>query len=243
MNYTGEKFSQTEAQAIMAQARAHLRWRPETQRRDGESTQRRDRADRIVTKTIDNAVIPTSTSEPLPAQDSTTASWVEWIDARIDAAIAAAIDDLTPALIKMFDNAHDRVQEALDARDAKIQAVRDEIEVKIGLGRKLARAKAEIEQLRERAPSYESELAALRGQIEKQQKIILRLRGEASHLAYRQQQLDSEQQRNKREISVTAVKVTSIGSTTREILESLRQDGYDWLGEVPTLPARPGLVS
>ena len=231
MNYTGEKFSQTEAQAIMAQARAHLRWRPETQRRDGESTQRRDRADRIVTKTIDNAVIPTSTSEPLPAQDSTTASWVEWIDARIDAAIAAAIDDLTPALIKMFDNAHDRVQEALDARDAKIQAVRDEIEVKIGLGRKLARAKAEIEQLRERAPSYESELAALREKTERQERLITRLRGQASQLEFGQRKLESERWKDRQQASMTMTKVTVFGEQTTSVLRRLCEEaGIDLLG-------------
>ena len=63
----------------------------------------------------------------------------------------------------------------------------------------------------------------LREQVEKQQKIISRLRGEASQLAYRQQQLDSEQQKNKHEISVTAVKVTSIGSTTVNL-----SDAWGW---------------
>jgi hypothetical protein len=44
--------------------------------------------------------------------------------------------------------------------------------------------------------------------------------------------LDAEQQKNRREVTLTAVQVTAIGAQTRTALEALRENGFDlW---VPT---------
>jgi predicted RNase H-like nuclease (RuvC/YqgF family) len=139
-------------------------------------------------------------------------------------------------------------QQALDRRGAEIRllrrelrTLRDEFDAKLNLKAELAAARDEIEQLRRRSPDFKAELDNLRAQVARQEKLISRLRGQATELAYAQKQLDAEQRSVKREISLTEITVSSIGSATREILEGLRQDGYDWLGEVPTLPARSGL--
>jgi hypothetical protein len=230
MNYTGEKFTEAEAAAIMARARANiLLGRAENLRqRDGEIMRRQDGADGqrdFVVKTRDNArVLPSAPDAPVPQQGAET----------LEEAVGQVI-------AKLFDRVYDDFEAALDKRDAEIKLLREQIDIEIKLDRKLAKLKSELAEARRQQPSFEAELTALREKVAKQEKTITRLRGEASQLAYRQQQLDSQQQKNKHEISVTAVKVTSIGSATREILQGLRQDG--WLGEMPNLPARPGFLS
>jgi peptidoglycan hydrolase CwlO-like protein len=62
--------------------------------------------------------------------------------------------------------------------------------LKLNLKSELAAARAEVEELRQWAPSFESELNGLREQVAKQQKIISRLRAEHSVLDYQQKQLD-----------------------------------------------------
>jgi hypothetical protein len=124
MRYTGTKYSQAEAEAIMATARAtsaavradQRRWKAERQQRDG--------AD-FVCKTITNARV--AEPEPAPVQQSMsaeTASWVDWVDARIDEKCAAVIKAVDEALGKMFDTQHEQIQQALDRRDAKIEDLR-----------------------------------------------------------------------------------------------------------------------
>jgi chromosome segregation ATPase len=203
MRYTGTKYSQMEAEAIMSSARATSaavradvqRWRAEQQQRAG--------ANRFVTKTTDFARVADA-----PAQETTmdaqTASWVAWVDARIEAKFNAVIEAVDQALGKMFDMQHEEIQSALDRRDAKIQAVRDEIEIKIGLGRKLARLKAEVAEARAMQPNFEAELASLREQNAKQEKTILRLRTEQSILQYQQKQLDAELSKMKRNSAASA---------------------------------------
>jgi chromosome segregation ATPase len=188
--------------------------------------------------------------------------WAE-VDRRIQEKFDNAIAAAGEALGELLDKQHESLQAALDRRDRAIQALRDEVEIKIGLGRKLARlkaeaaearqqarereleslqrelgtlrneielklnlkselaaARAEIEDLRQRAPSYEAELAGLREKAEKQAKLITRLRSEQSQLAYAQKKLDVEQQKDRREVKLTAVQLTAIGGQTREVLES-----------------------
>ena len=152
--------------------------------------------------------------------------WRE-VDARIEEKINAAMEVCAEEVVKLLNKEHDRVQAGLDQRDAKIQALRDEVEIKIGLSRKLARLKGEVEQARQRQPDFEAELASLREQNEKQQKLITRLRSEQSQLSYAQGQLEKQQQKSHTELKMTAIEVTSVGSATRAVLQRMQEEGFD----------------
>jgi len=95
---------------------------------------------------------------------------------------------------------------------------------------------AEVEELRQRSPSFQSELAALREKVEKQEKTISRLRGEQSQLAYAQKQLDAEQQKNRHEVSLTAVQMTVFGQRTEKILRELYENGFNVAEEIQSPP-------
>jgi chromosome segregation ATPase len=128
--------------------------------------------------------------------------------------------------------------QALDERDREIENLRREIKLlrdEVGLERGLSKLKNEVAAAREQAPNFKSELDDLKSTIEKHAKLITRLRGEASELRYAQQQLDSQQQKNRQEVSLTAVKLTAIGAQTRTVLEALRENGFDlWEMESPS---------
>jgi biopolymer transport protein ExbD len=47
-----------------------------------------------------------------------------------------------------------------------------------------------------------------------------------------QKQLDAEQQKNRQQVSLTAVKMTAFGEQTREVLERLRENGFDLVEEM-----------
>jgi chromosome segregation ATPase len=109
----------------------------------------------------------TEVRQVVPAPDD---YWAE-IDRRIEEKFNVVIKAVDEVLGKMFDAQHENIQAALDRRDAKIQALRDEIEIKIGLGRKLARFKAEVAEARQQArerelESLQRELGTLRNEIE-----------------------------------------------------------------------------
>src|SRR5262249_23680402 len=128
----------------------------------------------------------------------------------------------------------------LEGLRCEVGTLRSEIDVKLKLADELAAARGEIKALRQRAPSFESELAGLREQVAKQEKTIRRLRGEQSQLAYAQKQLDAEQQKNRQQVSLTVTQMTaSIGAQTREILHRLQENGFD-LGE---MESPSGLIS
>jgi chromosome segregation ATPase len=228
MRYTGTKYSQTEAEAIMSSARATVRLCENLQQRDG--------THRFVTKTLDHARVAEPKPAPQPQQmEAQTASWVEWVDGRIEQMRDFILDTVGQALGELLDKEHASFQVALDKRDRAIEMLRDEIEIKIGLGRKLAKLKAEVAEAQQQAPNFKAELDGLQEQVAKQQKIISRLRGEQSQLAYAQKQLDSEQQKNRQQVSLTAVKLTTIGAQTRTALEALRENGFDlWEMESPS---------
>jgi chromosome segregation ATPase len=133
-------------------------------------------------------------------------------------------------------------QEALARRDEKIRnlrrelaTLRTELGVRLKLAAELTAARSEIEELRQRAPNFKAELARLQEEVAKQQKTIVRLRGQNSILEYQQKRLDAEQQKNRREVSLTVTQMTaSIGAQTREILHRLQENGFDlWEMESP----------
>ena len=79
-------------------------------------------------------------------------------------------------------------------------------------------------------------MESLRKQVARQEKVISRLRGEQSQLAYAQQQLDAEQQKGRREVTLTAVQLTAFGEQTREVLQRLRESGVDFEDWAPMGP-------
>jgi septal ring factor EnvC (AmiA/AmiB activator) len=227
MRYTGKKYSETEAAAIMATARATVagvhadmqRWRAEQQQRDG--------AD-FVCKTITNARVADA---PPQQMDATTASWVEWVDARIEAKFNAVIEAVDQALGKMFDTQHEEIQSALDRRDAKIQALRDEVDIKLGLKAKVARLKAEVAEARQQAPNFKTELARLQDEVDKQQKTIVRLRAQNSTLEYQQRLTDAQLAKMKREAASPAAVVEFETSSSRLTVGNLHPDAANALRE------------
>jgi chromosome segregation ATPase len=189
-----------------------LQWR-------AEDAQRRDDAGRLATKTTDTARVPA----PEPAPDA-----------------EPVLDDYSESIFeavgKVIASERNNVQAALDRRDVEIKALRREIKLlrdEIGLERGLAKLKTEVAEARALQPNFEGKLAVLQGQVEKQQKTIVRLRAEQSQLAYRQEQLDAQEQKNRQQVTLTAVQLTSIGAQTRTALEALRENGFD-LGEMPS---------
>jgi hypothetical protein len=226
MKYTGTKYSQIEAEAIMATARATVAGVHADQRRWKAERQQRDGAD-FVCKTVDHARV--ADAPPQQTMDATTASWVEWVDARIEAKCAAVIEVVDEVLGKMFDAQHDKIQSALDKRDAKIQALRDEIDVKLSLARKVARLKTEVAEARQQAPDFKAELARLQAEVEKQQKTIVRLRGQNSILEYQQKQQDAQLSKIRRETAPSGAVVQLETSSSRITLQSLHPDAADAL--------------
>jgi chromosome segregation ATPase len=96
--------------------------------------------------------------------------WAE-VDRRIEEKLNVILEAAGEAIGKLLDKQHESLQSALDRRDRAIQALRDEIEIKIGLGRKLARFKTELDQARQQArerelESLQRELGTLRNEIE-----------------------------------------------------------------------------
>jgi chromosome segregation ATPase len=138
----------------------------------------------------------------------------------------------------LLDQQHGRIQEALDRRDAKIEDLRREIEIKLGLKAKLARAQREIAEARAQAPNFKTELDGLREKVAKQEKLITRLRGQASQLEFGQRKLESAQHKDRREATLTVTKLTTFGQQTRTVLEALRENGFEFdLGEMES-PSR-----
>jgi hypothetical protein len=103
-----------------------------------------------VCKTIDDARVTDA-----PAQEATTdaqtASWVEWIDGRIDGWIEqekdAILEAVGEALAQLLDKASADTQRALDKRDRELEGLRREIKLlrdEVGLERGLAKLKVEV---------------------------------------------------------------------------------------------------
>ena len=95
--------------------------------------------------------------QAVPAPDD---YWAE-VDRRIEEKLIAAIKAMDQGLTELLDQQHASIQEALDRRDAAIQALRNEIEIKLGLGRKLARLKAEVAEARQQARDRELESSSV----------------------------------------------------------------------------------
>jgi hypothetical protein len=110
------------------------------------------------------------------------------------------------------------------ALDHAIAQLNQRFEVEIGLGKKLARAEREISAARERQPNFEAELVSLREENVKQQKLITRLRGQASQHEYALKKLDAAQMKDRRETSLVATQVTVFGERTASVLRSLCEE-------------------
>jgi hypothetical protein len=220
------KFTAAEAREIMAKARAtvrqveadQLQWAEDRCRWETEALRQREGADRLVVKTVRHARVPAPDPAPAPAQAA------EW-------PVDVIFDTVGQAVGKLLDKVYDDFELALARRDREIKALGDRIEIEVGLSRKLVRAQAAIDRARKQQPNFEAELNGLREKIAKHEKTITRLRGEQSTLEYRQGQLDAEQQKNRHEVRLTAVEITSVGSATRAVLERLRENGVDFIEE------------
>jgi chromosome segregation ATPase len=161
----------------------------------------------------------------------TQAGWVEWIDARVETKSKYILEVVKEAFNQFTDEQYKSFQAALDRRDHAIQALRDEVEIKIGLSRKLARLKAEIAEARQQAPNFKAELTGLQEEIAKQQKTIVHLRAENSTLEYRQKEFDGELSRMKREATSPSAVVEFETSSSRITVGNLHPDAANALRE------------
>lgn len=96
--------------------------------------------------------------------------------------------------------------------------MRDEV----ALERGLAALKTEVAEARRLQPNFEGKLNVLQGQIEKVQKTTSRLRAEQSTLEFKQRKV----------VQDTTVKLTGIGKQTREVLQRLRENGFELMDEM-----------
>ena len=71
-------------------------------------------------------------------------------------------------------------------------------------------------------------MASLREENAKQAKLILRLRGQTSQLEFAQKQIETEQTKNRQQVTLTAAQLSTIGGQTRQVLEELRANGIDF---------------
>jgi len=142
---------------------------------------------------------------------------------------------LVEALGEVIASERRDVREALEKRDREIKllrrqvrALQDEVDLRLKLADELSACRGEIEELRQRAPSYKSELASLRETVEKQAKLITRLRGQMSQVDYAQRQLEAAQRKDRYEATLTVTQLSAVGSATREVLDRLRAEGVDF---------------
>jgi hypothetical protein len=211
MRYVGQKFTQAQAEQIMATARGHLR-----EYRQHGSTDRHDDVGRYVVKTIENARIDPPIPEPEPdllAPESDE-----------EAGIFNVVEDVMGMAVARLQH---EFEAALAKRDAEIQQLNQRFEIELALSKKLARVQREIDQARQRQPNFESELTSLREENAKQQKLISRLRGRLSQLEFQQKKLESEQQHGRQQLKVTSVELTNVSGVTRTVLERLQEEGID----------------
>jgi chromosome segregation ATPase len=156
--------------------------------------------------------------------DAQTASWVEWVDARIEEKLNGVIKAMDQELTELLDKQHEQIQAALDQRDRAIQRLRDEVEVKLSLGRKVARLKAEIAEARAMQPNFEGKLNVLEDRVEKVSKQTSRVRTEQSILGYQQKQLDAELSQMKRNSAASAAVVEFETSSSHITVGNLHPD-------------------
>jgi predicted RNase H-like nuclease (RuvC/YqgF family) len=257
MRYTEAQAKQImlEARATIAGVRAdQLRWRAEgTRQRDGAIrfvTKTNDCG--LV------AVPDPAPPQQSPIADEQTMDAVEWllgqVVARLQQDFEQALEKRDREIrslrreIKMLrdevglerglENLKAQVDEARQqARNHEVESLqrelgtlRNEIELKLSLKSDLAAARTEVEELRQRAPSFEHQLNGLQGHIEKVQKTTLRLRAEHSTLEYQQKQLDAELSQMKRKAASAAV-VEFETSTSRITVGNLHPDAANALRE------------
>jgi hypothetical protein len=151
----------------------------------------------------------------------------------IDMRIEQSRDVITEAVGEVIGSERGDFQRALARSDAEIQtlkrevaSLRSEVDLKLKLKGELAAARAEVEELRQRAPSFKAELASLREKAEKQAKLITRLRGQASVLEHGQSQLEKQQTHQR--LEMTSIEVSSVGSATRAVFQRLRDSGVEF---------------
>jgi predicted RNase H-like nuclease (RuvC/YqgF family) len=160
--------------------------------------------------------------------------------AHVDDRIAQSQNVITEATGEVIASERRDLQAALKKRDDQInllrrelRTLRTEVDVKLKLAGELAAAQVEIAALRQRAPSFEAELVGLRETVEKQQKMITRLLSQQSQLEFAQKQVEAAQQKDRREVTLTAVQLTAFGQQTRQVLEQLRDAGVDFENWAP----------
>jgi hypothetical protein len=150
---------------------------------------------------------------------ATGADFFGHVDERIARTTAAIYKNVANAIDMLIDRLHESVQRALDARDREIKLLRDEVAVARGL----AKLKAEVKQARRQAPDFTAELANLRKEAARQERIIRRLLGE-------QCLLDFGLRQTEKRMTATTRELTDVGTATREVLARLQADGFDIVG-------------
>jgi chromosome segregation ATPase len=148
------------------------------------------------------------------------------VDARIEqrcSGIVATLGTLSESLVTQ-----QKVnQAALDQHDREIKGLRNEIEVRITLDRKLARTQRALEAAQRRQPNFEAELNALQEKFDQSTTEIAALKKQLLRVRGEQSQLDFGLKQTEKRMTLTSIEVSSIGAQTRTALEALREIG-DW---------------
>jgi septal ring factor EnvC (AmiA/AmiB activator) len=214
MRYTGTKFTEQEAEQIMRETRVRLAEKPKP-RADG--MRRRDHGADVVYKTNADAHEPAAEVSVADAQTS----WAEWVDARVYGLLEV-----------MRDAVAEHLESELNVIRQDVAQLRKQVEVEIKLDHRIASLNAEVAKARSQAPDFKSDLSDLQEDVEKLQRSVGVLRARNSTLEFQQAQIKADQRQNKEKVTLTAVQLTSIGSQTREVMQRLRDSGFDLSAEM-----------
>jgi hypothetical protein len=152
----------------------------------------------------------------------------------LEAKVAARIEQRCSGIVETLGTLSESLvtqqrinQAALDQSNREIKGLRNEIEIRINLDRKLARAQREIDQARQRQPDFEAQLTALQAKLNQSTTEVAALKEKLLRVRGEQSLLDFSLKQTEKRVTLTSIEVSSIGAQTRTALEALREIG-DW---------------
>ena len=133
-------------------------------------------------------------------------------------------------------------QREIELTRRELGALQREVELKLNLKSEVDAARAEVEELRQRATSFQAEVDALRETVAKQQKTILKLRAETHQLDYEQREQDKAVRALRREAKAASSEIELQTSTTYFRMKNVHPDAAAAMREVASqvLDAKDG---
>jgi DNA repair exonuclease SbcCD ATPase subunit len=166
----------------------------------------------------------------LDRRDRTIQGLRDELEAKVDARIEQRCSGIVETLGALSESlvTQQRInQAALDQSNRELKGLRNEIEIRINLDRKLARAQRQIDQARQRQPDFEAQLTALQAELNQSTTEVAALKEKLLRVRGEQSLLDFGLKQTEKRVTLTSIEVSNIGAQTRTALEALREIG-DW---------------